>query len=94
MNEIDQKITLLRNILVQNHLDGILLQRNSSFSWVTGGFTGWVNSAGSFGEVNLLVTAEKVLLITNNIEAPRLHHEMDVEKHGWEIIDFPWQAQG
>ncbi len=93
MNETDQKIAGIRKLLVQHSLDGILLQRNSSFSWITGGLPGWVNTAATIGEANLLITSDKQILFTNRIEAPRFKNEFFVEKMEWEVIDFPWQEQ-
>lgn len=94
MDELVNKINSIRTLLVQHNLDGILLQRNSSFSWITGGLSGWVNAAGSTGEASLLITTEKQFLFTNHIEAPRFKKEMRVEDLGWEVIERPWQEQG
>jgi antitoxin VapB len=94
MDEIAQKIATLRRLLVQYNLDGILLQRNSSFSWITGGLPGWVNSASSTGEASLFITSDRQILFTNRIETARFKKELGVENLGWEVIDFPWQDQG
>ena len=67
------------------HVDGILLQRNSSFAWATGGSSAAINIASSTGEASLLVTPQNAYVITNNIEAARLEGEEELCQKGCEF---------
>jgi antitoxin VapB len=71
-------------------LDGLLLQRASSFAWATAGAASYVNTASSQGEATLLVTPNARYLVTNNIEATRLEHEEKLAEQGWTIRVGPW----
>lgn len=90
MDEIALKLSNLRTLLAQHGLDGILLRKASSFSWLTGGLSSVINTASSFGEASLLVTQEHAYLVTNTIEAPRFLEEDRVENQGWKVILQDW----
>ena len=49
MNEIQRKLASVRGLLAAHQLDGILLQRVSSFAWLTGGAASYVNTATTTG---------------------------------------------
>lgn len=92
MKEINIKLNNLRGLLTQHGLDGLLLRKASSFSWLTGGHSSVINTASSFGEASLLVTHEHTYLITNTIEAPRLIQEDQIEKQGWQFVIQDWYS--
>jgi len=58
----------------KKELDGIIIKKQCNFSWLTGG-NNFVNIATEVGENTLLVTFEKIYLIANNIEYPRIISE-------------------
>jgi antitoxin VapB len=72
------------------HLDAILLRRASSFSWATGGASASINIASTWAEASLLITPSRRLVLTNNIEAPRLEEEERLAGQGWEMLVTPW----
>jgi Xaa-Pro aminopeptidase len=90
MTEFSHKQKLIRNLLEEQELDGLLLQRVSSFAWATCGAASYVNTATSNGAANLLITSEDHHLITNNIEATRLEKEEKLFYQGWEFHISPW----
>ncbi len=92
MDEISLKLSSLRALLLQHGLEGVLLRKASSFSWLTGGLSSVINTASSFGEASLLVTQENAYLLTNTIEAPRFLQEDQVEQQGWKIIVQDWYS--
>ena len=93
MKEFDNKIARLRALLAAHQLDALVLRRVSSFSWATCGASSSVNTASSFGEASLWVTRDRLYLLTNNIEAPRLEQEEGLASQGWEFRVGPWHEQ-
>lgn len=90
MTEYAQKQTRIKMLLDQHKLDGLLLRRASSFAWATCGAASYVNTASSFGEASLLITAQHRYLVTNSIEAPRIELEEKLKYQGWEFVVSPW----
>jgi Xaa-Pro aminopeptidase len=90
MDEVSQKLDLLRSLADRYGLDAVLLQRVSSVAWATAGAAAYVNIANSFAECALLVTRGEQYLITNNIEAPRLESEELLKAQGWNFQVAPW----
>jgi len=90
MTEFSLKQERIRNLLDAHKLDGLLLQRVSSFAWATCGAASYVNTATTYGAASLLITRTGHHLITNNIEAPRLQNEEKLNYQGWEFHVAPW----
>lgn len=90
MDELTSKLSRIRNLLEENHLDALLLQRVSSFAWATCGAASFVNAATTMGEASLLVTPKGRFLISNNIEATRLEQEEGLKSQGWEFLKSRW----
>jgi Xaa-Pro aminopeptidase len=90
MTEFSYKQKLIRNLIEEQELDGLILQRVSSFAWATCGAASYVNTATSNGAATLLITSDDHHLITNNIEATRLEKEEKLFYQGWEFHISPW----
>ena len=87
-----ESIGAARELITQQDLDGVLLMRASSFAWATGGAASYINTASTTGEASLLVTQDRQVLFTNNIEAPRLGEEEELNGRGWELMVDPWYS--
>ncbi len=90
MTEFEQKQGQIRSLLAGHSLEALLLRRASTFAWATCGSSSCVNVASSYGEAALLITPTGLHLVTNNIEAPRLEQEEQLEKQGWSFSVVPW----
>ena len=90
MTEFSQKQTRIKELIEKHKLDGLLLQRASSFAWATCGAAAYINTASSFGEASLLVTPNHHYLITNTIEAPRIELEEKLKYQGWDFTISHW----
>jgi antitoxin VapB len=88
--EFDQKQERIQALLSEHGLDGLLLQRVSSFAWATCGAASYVNTAASTGEASLLITNSHRYVIANNIEFPRLMQDNLLDSQGWEYVITPW----
>ena len=82
LQEVRDKEARVRALMTRHKLDALLLRRVSSFAWATGGGASYINTAVEQGEAALLYTPSGRCLITNNIEAPRLLHEVGLQAQG------------
>lgn len=90
MNELEGKLNRIRTLLSKNDLDGILLNKISSFAWATCGASSYVNTAAAEGAASLLITQDRQFVLTNNIESTRIEMEEKLGIQGWEISIAPW----
>lgn len=91
MSELETKLARIRALLDLHHLDGLLLQRVSSFAWASCGALSYINTATTTGQAFLFITREGGrYLITNNIEAPHYDKEEGLKAQGWEFRLAPW----
>ena len=94
MNERQQKQRRVKELLDEQGLDALLLQRVSSFAWYTGGAASYVNTATDFGAAALLLTPRGNYVLTNNIEATRLQKEEKLADQGFEVVAPLWYEAG
>jgi antitoxin VapB len=90
MNELETKLSRIRELLEQRKADMLLIRRSDNFAWATCGAASFVNQATDHGVAALLVTRSRQHLITDNIEAPRLEQEEQLVQQGWEFHVTPW----
>ncbi|HML45294.1 MAG TPA: M24 family metallopeptidase [Clostridia bacterium] len=84
------KLDKLRALLEEREVEGILIERQNHFSWLTGG-RGFIGLASEMACGSILVTKDKAYLITTNIEAERLTSE---ECPGLLPMACPWTREG
>lgn len=88
-NELKIKWERIKNLLERENLTGILISKVSNFAWFTGGKINYVGLHTEKGAVSLFITKDKIYLISNNIEYPRIKEEElgDIE---FEPVIFNW----
>lgn len=86
------KIDRVRAWLGVHGYDGALFRTQPEVAWVTDGLTDPVVRNEEPGLVWALVTATDAVLITTNIEEPRLRAEENLA--GWELLAAPWYRPG
>ncbi len=89
-DEISEKERRVRLFLQSNGLRAVLLKRQANFSWMTCGGLNTIGIATEIGGAALLITETAKYLISNNIEAPRMIQEEEVEKQGFAVKTFSW----
>ena len=89
-SEVREKLAGLRVLMNKQGLAACVLRRTASLAWITGGASTWVNTANGEGPVTAIVTPDRNLLLTNNIEEPRLREEEGLVDAGWSIETDPW----
>ena len=90
--EFAVKISRLRRFLAEKKKEGILINRQDNFAWLTCGGENRVVTASDSGASELLVTAQKVYLVANNIESDRVMQE-EVSGLDVEPLVFPWDEE-
>ncbi len=79
--ETEIKWMRIKKLLSEKNMKGVILNKISNFAWFTGGGSNYVALNTENGICWLLVTEEKIYLLTDNIEAKRIRQE--------EMIDIP-----
>lgn len=92
MTEIETKEARLQDLMDRAELDAVVLSRVSSFAWMTGGGSSYINTASDIGAASLVYARDSKTAVTTNIEAARLAEEERLDVLGWEIIREPWYA--
>lgn len=87
--EVDEKVQRVRTFLAAKGLDGLLLAKETTFSWITGGGEDFIVHSIDEAQVKVLVSKGAVTLITNNIEARRLVEEV-VGGLGFTVEEFKY----
>lgn len=87
--ELSGKLQKIRSFMTQNGYSGVLFVTQHNFSWISCGGDNQIIHGTELGFVNMLVTAEKLYMITNNIEMPRAAHEEAVGLN-LEKVEFLW----
>jgi Xaa-Pro aminopeptidase len=88
--EIEEKKTRVHALMQKLALDALYIKRQSNFSWLTGGGQNVVGITLELGVAGLLITKNRDYAICNNIEAPRMALEENLEARGYQIQSFPW----
>ena len=90
MDEIKIKQERIIKLLDEKSLDGIILAKNSNISWLTGGMENRIVFASEEGAVKLIVLKDKILVLTNNIEAERVIKEEGLDKEDFQLVVNQW----
>jgi len=91
--EIREKEKRVRELIQSKGVAGVLLKRQANFSWMTGGGLNLVGITTELGATSLLITKHEKYLISNNIEAPRMIHEEELEAQGFILKTYPWYEE-
>jgi len=90
MDEIKIKQERIIKLLDEKRLDGIILAKNSNIAWLTGGMENRIVFASEEGAVKLIVLKDKILVLTNNIEAERAIKEEGLDKEDFQLVVNQW----
>lgn len=87
--EMAAKLERLRRWMRGADLAAVLLRTRANFAWLTAGGLSVINEASELGVGALLVTADRVMLLANNIEARRFVEE-ELTGLNIEVVECPW----
>lgn len=88
--EVADKLARVRALLGELDLDGVVLTRQNDVAWVSAGVENLIIRGEDPGLVWALVTPSRALLVTQNIEGPRIEAEEHAAELGFEVATFPW----
>jgi Xaa-Pro dipeptidase len=89
MNEMMQKEAMLRDYMNVHGYDGIMLFRRDTFSWLTCGRINHIIRSTEFGMMALLVTANNVYCVANQVEKHRMMEE-ELAGLGYGLLEINW----
>lgn len=92
LQEINFKHDQVRALLRAYNAETLWLRRVKNIAWITAGADASIAIDGDFGAYSVIVTAEKRVVITDNIEETRLRAEENFESLGFEYAVSPWYA--
>jgi antitoxin VapB len=87
--EVAEKVARVRSLLDRLKLKGIVLRRAVNVAWLTGGRHTHV-TIGEMAAASALVTPDRLYLLTNRIEAPRMTDEEHLAAAGFEFVVGEW----
>jgi len=90
MDEIGIKLERVIKLLNNKGLDGIILTQNSNIAWLTGGMENRIVYTSEKGAIKLIVFKDKILVLTNNIEAERVMKEEGLDKKDFQLMVNQW----
>lgn len=88
-HEVAAKLAQCRQLLAEHGAQALVLTRIANFAWVTGGGRSFISIAAEGGAAWAVITPERAMVITSNIEAERLAEE-ELAGQGWEVVAHPW----
>lgn len=92
--EVETKLGKLRQRMVMQGVDAVLLSQTANLAWATAGAATYIIEAADTSPLSILVTTNKAVVLTDAIEAPRLRDEMALTDLGFEIVAEPWYHKG
>lgn len=85
------KLAAVRSWLSAEGIPGVVLARPGSLAWLTAGLTDPIERGAAFGLAWVVVSPSRAVLVTTNVEAPRLAAEEPLAALGIELRAAPWQ---
>ncbi len=92
LGEVEGKHARLRQLLEGKARSTLWLRRPRNLSWLTAGAESAIDMTGQTASYSILVSAEKRVIVTDNIELPRLRKEARLEDLGFEFSVSNWYA--
>ena len=80
----------LRELMERHGVGALLLSHPANFAWYTGGADNRVDRGDPVGVASVLLTEDDTYIVTDNIEAPRMHEE---QTPGMEVVEHPWHEE-
>ena len=91
--EIEEKTGRLVEMLERHGLEGVLLNGQHNFAWITGGANNGIDRSRENGAASVLVTRNGGrFLLASDIEMQRMTAE-EVSPESFEPAEFPWQEE-
>ena len=87
---VDSALVRARAVADRYSLPGVVLTTPGSVAWATGGINVAIDRSASVDVVWLAVGTDRAVVITTDVEAPRLMAENDLAALGFDLVTVPW----
>jgi antitoxin VapB len=84
---LDERRTAARQLMEARGLDALILQQFPNFAWYTDGGDNRVDHASAVGVASVVITREREVVLTDNIEANRMRAE---QTPGFDVGEYRW----
>lgn len=91
--EVEGKHNRVVEFMDRSGLDAVVLTQRFNFAWYTAGGQNYVNHASDTGVASLVITRDRAVCVTSNIEAMRITRE-ELPDLGIEVIGCDWWDGG
>lgn len=92
-NEIAAKHEQVRQLLHKRSAQTLWLRRTRNIAWFTAGADASIPIDSEVGAYSVMITPERRVIVTNNIEGPRLRAEEDFGALGFEFAESQWYEE-
>jgi antitoxin VapB len=89
-DEVATKLARLRSWLAEQQLAGLVLLGSDAIAWLTGGLTCAIERGAPTAPLRVVLTPERCVALTTNVEQPRLAAEAELDSLGIELEAAPW----
>lgn len=87
---VGEVVSRLRRLISEHQLGGIVLTAPASVAWATGGMNTAIDRALPVDMVWVAVSPEEQLLVTTEVEHPRVRDDSDPQACGFTVVAVPW----
>ena len=92
---VEHALAALRRLLRDNGLENLVLTTPGNVAWATGGMNPPIDRTAAIDLLWVCVSATRFIIVTTEIEAPRVLTEMEPELLGISVVGVPWwDAEG
>lgn len=91
---VSEVVARLRQLIADEGLGGVVLTGPSTVAWATGGMNRAIDRALPVDMVWVAVSADAQLLVTTEVEYPRVRDDSDPEECGFTVVAVPWYDPG
>ena len=88
-NEFKVKLERVRNLMIKEDLDGVLLATVQNYFWISCGKNGFVDKSSESATTKVLITKDRQYAICNSSEMYRTFEE-ELTDGSFELIGFQW----
>ncbi|HUW35534.1 MAG TPA: M24 family metallopeptidase [Planctomycetota bacterium] len=87
--EFKEKLDRVRGHLDRKGLHGVCLTRQGNFAWIACGGENRVVTASEIGAATAFVSRDRICVVADNIEAPRLRQE-ELAELAIDVLEYEW----
>jgi Xaa-Pro dipeptidase len=90
---VDHALAALRALLIAHHLQGVVLTSPGSVAWASGGMNPSIDRTAAIDVVWVCVGVNEAVIVTTEIEKPRIVSDMEPAMYGFDTIAVSWWDQ-